>query len=368
MISKLRNYIKKFSPIKKVYDWNLFKVRQSVRWWNGWKNSFLWKYQTKRFMLPRIFNVLTMMITFHIRPEYVYKFSTHRRLMPRQAKYNKQLRPGVFPFKVHNEKSTINISYDEISIVMRGASFNLQDLKVVPQPLFFVGYANNDVLNRRSDFNVDWSYISKLDEIIKINRIPIIHVHSIIKYHRILIENRILRQNDMKFLFLNYLYKTNDSEFRNLMNDPDTKWYKTINDERLKTISVYQTLYDELNTMINPTERSFKRGVSFTYFPFGSGVVTISALYPFARKINIFGWDFHLNSSPEKMNYLELFLNSYKYNMDRRARDHFECALINYYYGYHLSKLPKINVHGFLGELDKHEKLINRIERVLYES
>ena len=38
------------------------------------------------------------------------------------------------------------------------------------------------------------------------------------------------------------------------------------------------------------------------------------ALSFFAEKINVYGWDFYLNSSPETMGYWELFLNMYKFN------------------------------------------------------
>ena len=48
------------------------------------------------------------------------------------------------------------------------------------------------------------------------------------------------------------------------------------------------------------------------------------------------------------------------------AKEHFEAALINFYYGYHLSKLPHIKIHGYMGQLGKHHKLIQRIERVLF--
>ncbi len=43
-----------------------------------------------------------------------------------------------------------------------------------------------------------------------------------------------------------------------------------------------------------------------------------------------------------------------------------ESALINFYYGYQLSKLPNITIHGYMGKLGKHHKLIRKIERVLF--
>ncbi len=57
----------------------------------------------------------------------------------------------------------------------------------------------------------------------------------------------------------------------------------------------------------------------------------------------------------------------YKYKQDlNQSMDHFESALINFYYGYQLSKLPHIKIYGYMGQLGKHHKLIQRIERVLF--
>jgi hypothetical protein len=67
------------------------------------------------------------------------------------------------------------------------------------------------------------------------------------------------------------------------------------------------------------------------------------------------------------MGYWQLLFKMYKYKFDTRSwKVQFEHALINFYYGYQLSKLPNFNIYGYLGQLDKHEKLIKRIERVLF--
>ena len=54
-----------------------------------------------------------------------------------------------------------------------------------------------------------------------------------------------------------------------------------------------------------------------------------------------------------------MFYNSLK-NFTRKM--HFECASINFYYGYRLFKMPNINMQEYMGQLGKHEKLIKRIE------
>ena len=48
------------------------------------------------------------------------------------------------------------------------------------------------------------------------------------------------------------------------------------------------------------------------------------------------------------------------------TKNYFEMALVNFYFGYQLSRLPNINICSRMGELDKHEKLMRRIERVFF--
>jgi len=93
----------------------------------------------------------------------------------------------------------------------------------------------------------------------------------------------------------------------------------------------------------------------------------VSALISFIKKMNIYGWDYHLKKSPKRMNYLQLIYNSYDYECDSRSLNHFETTLVNLYFGYKISKMPNIKVHSYLGHLQKHEKMINKIEKVLYE-
>jgi hypothetical protein len=102
--------------------------------------------------------------------------------------------------------------------------------------------------------------------------------------------------------------------------------------------------------------------------PVGSGLSTIGACSVFADIMNVYGWDFYLKTSPENMNHWKLCSNMVNYRLDvgRRRRNVFESALINFYYAYQLARLPNIKIHGYLGQLARHEKLVRRIERVLF--
>ena len=88
--------------------------------------------------------------------------------------------------------------------------------------------------------------------------------------------------------------------------------------------------------------------------------------FPPLWKFLTWSMDCYLDSSPENMSYWQLFFKMYGYKRDCVARDHFETALINFYYGYQFSKLPNFKIHGYMGKLGKHHRLIKRIERVLF--
>ena len=140
--------------------------------------------------------------------------------------------------------------------------------------------------------------------------------------------------------------------------DYGTSWYRELFNGQCKLISVAEKIYRPPLLPPHPN-----------WAPSGSFLPVVYALTFVAEKINIYGWDFYLDSSPEKMSYWELFFNMYKFEVDEaNAHTHFESSILNFYYGYHLSKLSNIDInnHGYMGQLDKHEKLMTKIERVLF--
>ena len=134
-----------------------------------------------------------------------------------------------------------------------------------------------------------------------------------------------------------------------------TLYHHLIDNDQCKNIVIEQKVYRL------PMPANY-----LNWAPTGSFLPFLCALSFYAEKINVYGWDFHLNSSPENMGYWKLLFNMYYYGRDLYWNAEFEHALINFYYGYQLSKLPNINIYGYMGQLDKHEKLIKRIERVLF--
>lgn len=347
MYFELRDNLKKIGPLR----WVVRRIK-----------IFFWKYKEGRFMTLRLCDVCMMIIMLHIKPERVFKFSTKRRLLPKGSKYSKSDKKFSLPDKVINQESVDIPQMDEISIIMRGSSFDLRKLKDINHPIFFVNY--NFTEEQTKSFRcINYVSIKTINHLVYKYNLDATYVFSVLKYSRPCVELR------KKTLFLHGHYLDNNYKYIPINTDKDTLWYLSLHDQRCKTIPVYRAVYPQPNPVIGYPIANWNKAKSrnFSYLPIGSGLVAISALYHFTKKINIYGWDFHLNSSPSHMGYWELLFNSYNYNADKRSFDHFESAIINYYYGYYISKLPNIKVHGYLGQLNNHVKLIDRIERVLFE-
>ena len=79
--------------------------------------------------IKRMFDAFMMMALLHLWPEQVYRFSTMKRLLPVGARYPKDNKPGIFPFKVINKTLCNFPKMEEINICMRGSSFDLNNSK-----------------------------------------------------------------------------------------------------------------------------------------------------------------------------------------------------------------------------------------------
>jgi hypothetical protein len=129
-------------------------------------------------------------------------------------------------------------------------------------------------------------------------------------------------------------------------------WYDKICKKR---ISVKQIIY-----------RRLKRPYT-TWLPSGSGLIGIYSAYRMARRIDVYGWDFYFDVSPSLLNHFQMLKRMYNPSLDLlRSRNHLESMFVNLYYGYRFSKIRNVNIHGYMGQLDRHKKLIDRIERVLF--
>jgi len=289
-----------------------------------------WFYLTLGRMIIRLKDVFMMMALLHICPEHVYRFSTLK-LLPKKGERNRRYpKEDLLPIEVDLFRSKGIERMKEINIVMRGGSFDPEEIKNIPEPIFLSGIATPV---QRNTFG---PLITKYKKQVTYTSSDSICVRK-------------LMEDGLTCMFLDIKEKDNKWKSGSLRIKEDKEYVRSCG----AYITGVKTLYPIL-----PGPDSWT--------PMGMGLVTIAALFPFAEKINIYGWDFYLDSSPAGMGYWKLFSSTFNYQSDKRSRTHFELMLINLYYGYHLSKLPNVTIHSYLGQLQRHKRLINRIERVLF--
>jgi hypothetical protein len=270
--------------------------------------------------IKRLFDVSLMMLLVHFWPEQTYRFSTRKLLPNKKIRYRVVDRP-IIPFDIVESRTSDIPRMKEVNIVLRGTSFEPEQLEKLDSPIFLGGF---------------WVPIKTKKDVTYITADP----YNAFRLGKL----------GCKVIYLeNFLMDDNGDIF--LVGED----YKQLVEEGVcKRIATVKKVY-------GPTQPSTP-----CWAPTG-GLSYICVLYHFAEKINVYGWDFFLESSPDEMSSWDLFFNLYKYKKDvSQSRTHLESALINYYYGYHLSKLPNINNYGYLGQLGRHEKLIKKIERILF--
>ncbi len=347
LYNNLRKFIKKFPVIWKIFTWSKDRLLN----------------------LSRLKDVLMMMLLFHVWPEQTYRFSTRKLLPSKKNRFSKESKP-VIPYDLLKSNGSNIPLMKEINIIGRGSSFDLNDIKKIKGLIFLISFWSplkisdngnviyNHFFSYESEKFIGWKtkftnedleeYVSgqakdKDKNYVKKN---ITYTTSRIKVMEI------FKKNGHNSLAVGIARKDKDGNYCN----PTPLYLHLIDNDQCKYILVEEKVYK--HPMLDPHP---------DWAPTGSFLPNLCTLSYFAEKINVYGWDFYLESSPKQMNYWQLFFSMYKYKYDMpRSKNHFESALINFYYGYQFSKLPNINIHGYLGQLDKHEKLIKRIERVLF--
>jgi hypothetical protein len=281
-----------------------------------------------------------MMVLFHVWPEQTYRFSTRKGLPPPKLKFALQEKP-TFPQEIIESRTSSIPRVKKANIVFKGSSFDIEKLKELEPPIYVVGLeAPPDDPNAP----VEWSYENASAIVASGKEVIYICADSS--------EAREFFELGLPTIFMEPMKLDDQGKISPIDGHANSLWYNQIFGKKCKRIS-------RLFKFHHPSNHVY-------VFP-ATGLAAICALQKFAEEINVYGWDFYLNSSPNNMSYWELFFNMYMYKYDvYRSRTHFESAIVNFYYGYHLSQLPNINIYGYMGQLGKHEKLIRRIERVLF--
>jgi len=309
-----------------------------------------------------------MMALFHLWPGQVYRFSTRKLLPGKKNRFSKAMRSAV-PYELLESKTHQVPRMKEINIVGRGVTFSLNQLKSITGPTFLVPFWVPLKIDENE--NIIYPHRSQQDSTLSKYKSGTSHkyfhkeVDSLKNFKKENLIYSISREQYVKDL-IKKDYKV--LCFETYGTDENGKLYPI--DKNWNSAS-YLSIFENSSCMrIAVAEKIYKPPLldpHLDWTPTGSMLPAICALSYFADKINIYGWDFYLKSTPEKMNFWEIFFSMYNSKLDLlRSRNYFESALINYYYAYQLSKLPNINIHGHLGQLGKHEKLMKRIEKVLF--
>ena len=324
---KLKNFIKKFSFIWKLLTFGKDRIME----------------------LSRYIDVMMMMIIFHIWPEQTYRFSTRNHLPSKKTRLPKKDK-NYIPYNLLHSKSSVIEKMKEINIVCAGSSFDLNKLNELNGPIFLISFwgpirkDENGKLIYTHIYNPNSQKFNKVDEIFKDN-LKDENLKKRLTY--CISRERVVpkfKKAGYKVIGVN-VYPAFETQY-------DSSYLNIFDHDRCKRIAIFENLFLPSHPIWAPSK---------------SVLPNLCALSFFADKVNVYGWDFYLNSSPEKMSYWQLFFNMYKSKYDiRRGRDHFESALINFYYGYQFSRMPKFKIHGYMGKLNRHHKLIKRIEKVLF--
>ena len=314
--------------------------------------------------LLRIFCVISMIIALHICPGQTYRFSS-RKLLPSKKFRMTKKDVGNVPYRfLSNESSTFE-EINEANAVSPGTSFDLNKLKNVQKPTYLLSFWNSLLIDEDGDIAYSTKDNNKVfkfwsSKVVGHN----INIKKNAKYKEYINSNityvvgdntdliKKLSEAGHKVLVVNVIRK------KNSMNKElkDKKDFNKYDHKNVKEISI-------LDEIINyPTEKPHPG-----YTQTGSVIPFLSAISFFSKKINVFGWDFFLEESPEDMNYLKLITKLYSNKLDfLRSGTHFEEALINFYLGYKLSLNEKFIIHSHMGKLKKHKSLMNKIEKVFF--
>ena len=325
-------------------------------------------------ILFRLKDVAMMMLLFQIWPEQTYRFSTRKLLPPKKNRFSKNAKP-IIPYDLLKSKSSNIPLMDEVNVVGRGSSFNLNDIKNLNGPIFLCSFWSPVRIDKEGNllYTHGREKIEKKEKYINNYRVHDVDRYFNDKTYEEYRNNNITYAHGRKIVIEKFIKNGNNILGVSVWaRDKNQNYYpqKKANDELTSALNLFSNHKSKLVTML---EKVYQPSINTNYSdwaPTKSLLPFIIAVSFFAKKVNVYGWDNYLDTSPKDMSYWQLFFKMYSYKLDihfRNLQDYFETSLLNFYYGYHLSKLPQIRNHGHMGHLNKHSKLITKIERVLFK-
>ncbi len=302
--------------------------------------------RTKR-ITKRYYDIFIMTFLIFLSPKYLYKFSTRNVFPSNNNKFKfdkKKLNNSI----IVDTKNFQNIkTINEANIILRGSSLKNFKIKNKKLPTFLVSCLSPNELENLS------SIISK-NLIIK-SKI----VYPSLNYLKTLIK-------------VNYLKKMHlgnaKEKFKTLFIDGNESIHYSKKKEKLMVKNKQYCKKNQIQYLRAYKNFFPKKPYESDYLPSGSGLSGIYAIKSFVKKINIYGWDYHMRSDPKKYSSSLLFLiSNINYDLEYRGMNYFEGLLINLFYGLELSKDKNIKIYSPLGHLQRHQYLIKNIGKVLFK-
>ena len=347
MINKIKVIIKKS---KFLFSWSVFIYNTLIK-------------------VDRVIKVHLMILFLPIFPKYIYKLS-EREVLPSPEKKISLKNLKFPPLEIINSKSDLLPIMEEINFVSTGCndfSF-LHNSKV---PTFLSAFWDTLKINDdgkivyQPEWHPSFSVTNKNKK--KEVQFKEYHNENLIYIHSLSYALKKIKDRGNKVISFISNYENTNGEFYGLSDEisikPQLEGYKSYNcflkTENIQKINFIEKIFKPLNP---PKNKRWIKG----FAPVNSFLSYLSVMFNFAKKINVFGWNFYLNESPKKMSSYELLNKIYDYNIDRRSHYLLEAALLNIYYSFKFSKNSKIKINGYMGDLNNHKRLITDIEKVFF--
>ena len=301
----------------------VYRGRNPLSWVKRLLNplNYLKLFLRLRVKWGRLLWVSWMVLVLQFRPQSVYRFSTDK-LLPRKTGRLKKTSNPLDDFGIDQDRTSEIPLLGAVTMIMRGMSFDRSLVNQLPGPIYAVNWLEKldrqDVVYVTGDDQyLDW-FVAK-------GMFPILYLES----------------NGF------------DSEGNYIVSDTGLKRKEHLNDIRIQQVSMYWcgVLRDGGPGMPN-----------------GSGFMAMVALGLLVESIEVYGWDFYLTFAPARAGYWRSLFKGFV-NIDMEsAWDHYiELFMYNWHYSYRFSQLPNFKNHGYLGGLEKHQGINDRLDRIFYE-
>jgi len=321
-----------------MYNLKSFWSRQVGQIKEGGWATISRKLTSLRYKINRKISIYFMELALDLYPEYVTYFSLSRHQLPRKNERMKKTNNVLDDLVIIDDDG---FHADEVNLIIRGKSFDLERSNIRENVYFLNGTMSNNIQNVLDEnpnnyatkrvlrpFAFPSTYVGSNGRDAKIymeNNVPIIFIDRVMN-----IDGELIRLSDYPEDIENYCSNRNDSFF----------------------IQVYH------------------RSRCSTIRP-GSGIVAILTLSQLSKKLNIFGWDFYMDSSPKHLNHRQALKNLHVNEWDKLTARHFEMAVMQWLYAYRLQELKQelkhVTVNGYLKDVSYHSRLVNKISRIYYK-